>query len=321
MRSGMWVSRFTMVIALGLFISCPRLLQAADVTLAWDPPTDGVTTGYVLYYGTASHSYSQQIDVGYTTSQSFTNLSDGTTYYFAVRAYDAVRVMSDLSQEITASTTSSVPPPVTSLSLNSSLPSPQLRGTTINWLSTATGGVAPYQFQWSLYSAGSWTSSPWTTASSWSWTPSSAGSDYQVRVAVRSAGSTSATGEITQTVPFTVSGPVATNVSLKSNLSAPRATGTTILWSASPVGGIAPYQYKWWVYDGSVWTAVTTWTTNSSWSWSPTLANSAYVVGVWVRSAGNAADAAETSTSTPFAITTATSSPNGKGNCQGRKCR
>ena len=244
MRSGMWASRFTMVIALGLFISCPRLLQAADVTLAWDPPTDGVTTGYVLYYGTASDSYSQQIDIGYTTSQSFTNLSGGTTYYFALRAYDAERLMSDLSQEVSVSAPSSVPQPVTSLSLNSSLPSPQLRGTTINWLSTATGGVAPYQFQWSLYSAGSWTSSPWTTASSWSWTPSSAGSDYQVRVAVRSAGSTSATGEITQTVPFTVSGPVATNVILKSNLSAPQATGTTILWSASPVGGMAPFQVQ-----------------------------------------------------------------------------
>lgn len=40
-----------------LVISWPRVSAAADLTLAWDPPTDGVTTGYTIFYGTASHAY------------------------------------------------------------------------------------------------------------------------------------------------------------------------------------------------------------------------------------------------------------------------
>jgi hypothetical protein len=314
----MTASKCAKVVALVLLMGFSRSARAANVTLAWDPPTDGLTTGYVLYYGIAPHTYSQQVDVGYTTSQYLTNLPDGATYYFAVRAYDAAGVMSDLSQEVSATVTPTAPPVVTSLSLNSSVPSPQLTGTTVNWLSTATGGVAPYQFQWAFYQAGSWTSWPWSAASSWTWTPGSAASDYQVRVSVRSSGSTNTTGELTQTVPFVISGPVA-SATLNSNVPSPQAAGTAILWSASALGGIAPYQYRWWVFDGSVWSAATSWTTSSTWSWTPRSANSAYTVRVWVRSASDTVDAAEASTSVVFPITAALK---GKGGgCQGPKCK
>ena len=41
----------------------------------------------------------------------------------------------------------------------------------MTWSATATGGVAPYQFQWSVYHADQWTVGPWTSASTWAWTP------------------------------------------------------------------------------------------------------------------------------------------------------
>ena len=40
-------------------------------------------------------------------------------------------------------------------------PSPQIVGTIVTWVAAATGGVTPYQFQWALYQAGSWTVGAW----------------------------------------------------------------------------------------------------------------------------------------------------------------
>jgi len=291
------------VIALLLFVVCwPLKSHAAELTLAWDPPIDGVTTGYILLYGTAPRSYSQQLDVGNTTSYAVKNLLAGTTYYFAVRAYDATGVTSDPSAEVSGTTTPAVPAVVTALSLTADVPSPQVAGTTVNWLSTATGGVTPYQFQWALYRAGQWTVWPWTNASTWAWTPSTPGYDYQVRVAVRSAGSSSTDGEMQQSVPFAVIAPVKITVAMQANLFWPQIAGSTILWSATASGGAGPYQYRWWVYNGNVWSAATAWTTSSTWSWTPTVATGAYLVGVWVRGAVNATDAPEAYTYVPFPI-------------------
>ena len=95
--------------------------------------------------------------------------------------------------------------------------------------------------------------------------------------------------------PSTVS-----NVTLTSNKTAPQAPGTAITFTAQPSGGIAPYQYKWLISDGVTTTVAANWTSSNQTSWTPTVANSKYVVSVWVRSAGNSADALEASTSLAF---------------------
>src|SRR5207247_4775385 len=99
--------------------------------------------------------------------------------------------------------------------------------------------------------------------------------------------------EMSHSESFTVTSPPVSSVTLQSNVAPPQIVGSTILWSAGTSGGVAPYQYRWWVFDGSVWSAATAWTTSSTWSWKPTVANSGYVVRVWVRGAGNSTDAAE----------------------------
>ena len=98
-----------------LVMGSPSVAAAADVTLAWNPATDGVTTGYIVYYGTAPQAYTQQIDVGNVTTFVFTGLQDGTTYYFAVRAYDAIGNLSDASAEVSETT---APPAGTNLVSN-----------------------------------------------------------------------------------------------------------------------------------------------------------------------------------------------------------
>jgi len=83
--------------------------HAAQTTLAWDPPVnaDGTpftgVSGYKLYVGSASRSYAQTIDVGNTTTYALNNLSEGSTYYFAVTDYDGAGNESSYSNEVSKS--------------------------------------------------------------------------------------------------------------------------------------------------------------------------------------------------------------------------
>jgi hypothetical protein len=83
-------------------------LEAATVSLAWDPPvnnTDGSPVanlaGYRLYYGTNSHAYSSQITVGLTPTATVSNIQEGVTYYFAAVAFNETGVESSFSEELT----------------------------------------------------------------------------------------------------------------------------------------------------------------------------------------------------------------------------
>jgi len=235
---------FLVQVAVFFFLVCrPLPASAADVSLVWDPPSDGITIGYVIEYGIAPHSYSQWVDVGSATSYTAHGLLDGTTYYFAVRAYTVSGVFSDSSDEVQATTTpapaSAVSPVVGSLSLTANLASPQLVGTTITWLATAWGGITPYQFLWSIYEAGSWTIGPWTSASTWTWTPTTAGADYQVKVAVRSFDSSGSGEELTQTVPFTIAAaPASASINVAAAANGGVATASSFYSGHEPGGAI-----------------------------------------------------------------------------------
>ena len=77
--------------------------------LRWDPPTSGVAAGYVVWSGTSPGTYSGSVDVGLTTAYALTNLSAGTTYYFAVQAYDADNQLGELSAEVSLTTPPAAP--------------------------------------------------------------------------------------------------------------------------------------------------------------------------------------------------------------------
>jgi hypothetical protein len=94
--------KFARIITLLLALCAPRLSAAADLTLAWDPPADGLAAGYLLFVGTASQSYSAQVNAGTATSFTLTGLSSGITYYFVVRAYSSTGALSAPSSEIQA---------------------------------------------------------------------------------------------------------------------------------------------------------------------------------------------------------------------------
>ncbi len=72
--------------------------EAASVTLGWDAAA-GVS-GYKLHRGTASGSYTTSVNVGNQTSYTLSDLTSGTTYYFAVTAYDSSQEESSYSNEV-----------------------------------------------------------------------------------------------------------------------------------------------------------------------------------------------------------------------------
>jgi len=76
------------------------------ITLAWDANAQPQVAGYKLYYGTASNAYSDSADVGNpapsagTVTYTLTGLAEGQTYFIAATVYDASRLESALSTEV-----------------------------------------------------------------------------------------------------------------------------------------------------------------------------------------------------------------------------
>src|SRR5438876_12373612 len=103
--------------------------------------------------------------------------------------------------------------------------------------------------------------------------------------------------------------PPATTVALTTYTTPPQPPSTTITVTAAATSGTAPYQFKWWVNDGTTWTLLQNWSTSSTLTWTPTVANVAYKLSTWVRSSGNPADTYEGYQFTNFAITPPPATP------------
>ncbi|MGZ3769850.1 MAG: DUF4082 domain-containing protein [Bdellovibrio sp.] len=126
---------------------------AGQISLAWDPSTQVEVAGYKVYYGSASGSYSNSMDVGNNATAIITGLADGSTVYFAVTAYNADKsVESPYSNEVsalvpTAPTVDTTPPVLTNGAPSGSLAA----GTQSVTMSVSTDEMAQCKFS---YSAG-----------------------------------------------------------------------------------------------------------------------------------------------------------------------
>jgi len=162
---------------------------------------------------------------------------------------------------------------------------PQLLGTPITWTATATGGVAPLQYRFYVWFNNVWTMvQDYSTVNTYAWTPAQAG-QYNVAVWVRNAGSTAAYDAYKFTGYFNIT---PQSVSISASPALPQRIGTPITWSATATGGVAPLQYRFYVWFGGAWTMVQDYTTSNTFIWTPTVAGQ-YNFAVWVRNAGSTA--------------------------------
>ena len=76
---------------------------ASSATLTWAANTESDLAGYKIYSGTQSGVYGAPISVGKVTSHVLTNLTKGTTYFFAITAYDSAGNESPHSPEVSKS--------------------------------------------------------------------------------------------------------------------------------------------------------------------------------------------------------------------------
>ncbi len=91
---------FIYFLIFSFFIFFSNIAYCYQIKLAWDPNTEPDIAGYKVHYGTVSRNYTHRIDVGNHQSATISDLEFGTTYYFAVTAYDIQENESDFSNEI-----------------------------------------------------------------------------------------------------------------------------------------------------------------------------------------------------------------------------
>jgi hypothetical protein len=96
------------------------------------------------------------------------------------------------------------------------------------------------------------------------------------------------------------------------NLPSPQPAGATITFSAIAAGGTAPYQYKWWISNGTTSTLGRDWSTSNTFAWTPSAPSPTYTITVWARNASSTADTFDNPSaklSLSFAIGSAAAAP------------
>jgi hypothetical protein len=198
--------------------------------------------------------------------------------------------------------TVTVPPPLSVTGLTPDKASPQAAGTPITFTATASGGAAPHQYKWWVFNGSAWSvGQPWGTSNTFTWMPTTPGT-YYIQVWVLNSGTAADAPDAYREISYTV--PVLSVTSLTADKPTPQPRGTSITFSALATGGLSPYQYKWWVFNGVSWAVARDWEPGSPYTWTPTVAGS-YQFQVWVRNNGTTTDTAEASATIAFTIATA----------------
>ena len=220
---------------------------------------------------------------------------------------DALEASAEQPFTITAASSSTV----SAVVLSPNVAAPQGAGSTIRWTAAPTGG-SDHRYKWWVNDGNIWAPvTDWVSSNTFDWTPSQINSNYRVGVWVKRASNPADALEASAEKPFAITAAVAmppTSVTLTTNLPSPQLPGTSIAVTAS--AGNGAYQYKWFVFNDA-WSAVTGWTTSSTYQWTPTAVNPSYILGVWVRAANNTVDAPQVSAEKVFAISATIPIPTG----------
>ncbi len=91
--------KLSLLTVLALLLGCGVAKSASTVSVQWTPNLDPSVIGYNVYYGSASHTYTNVLSTANASGLSVDGLIEGQTYFFAVTAFDAFGDESDFSDE------------------------------------------------------------------------------------------------------------------------------------------------------------------------------------------------------------------------------
>ena len=134
---------FTLLIfSLSLLLLTSQKSFGAPITLTWDGNEEPNLAGYMLYYGTSPGNYLSPIDVGNVTTYELSGLTDGTTYYIALTAYDTHNEESEKTDEVSVSVQPLDPhTPIITITSPTSLDTFSTAGATISIAGSASDSV------------------------------------------------------------------------------------------------------------------------------------------------------------------------------------
>ena len=217
--------------------------------------------------------------------------ASATPYSVTVTVTDNGSPALSASQTFTITVTAAPPAttPITMSSVTATQASPVVAGTALTLTATATGGTAPYQFKWWVWNGSAWSvARDWGTGNTLPWMPPAPG-NYEVHAWVRNNGVTADAWQAWGRLAYTVTNNGVTVSSVTATQGSPLVAGTPLTLTATATGGTAPYQFKWWVWNGSAWSVARDWGTGNTLPWTPTVPG-AYEVHAWVRNNGVTAD-------------------------------
>jgi hypothetical protein len=138
--------KFIKVSILLIFITqLTQFAYASGVRVSWAENSESDVAGYKVYYGTTSRNYQLHVDTGAFTSVEIDGLCSGTSYYFAVTAYDNSGNESAYSLEFQATIPQALTVNAGSGTISVSVPSP-VSGTSTSSGSESGGVSSPVTY-------------------------------------------------------------------------------------------------------------------------------------------------------------------------------
>jgi len=234
--------------------------EAQDsVTLAWNPDTGTNIAGYKLYYGVASRTYTNSINVGNATNATVPGLVGGTVYYFAATAYDTSGMESDYSSEVVYTNPVATAPAIalSSPANGASFTAPAIipcsasvtpNGHTITQVQFYNGttllgtvAAAPYTWSWNNVATGSYSLSAKAAYDSGSSVSSSSAIVTVTNAALPSIALTAPSNGATYTAPATITCTAGVTPNGHTITQVQFYNGTTLLGTVAA----APYTWSW----------------------------------------------------------------------------
>ncbi len=133
---------------------------------------------------------------------------------------------------------------------------------------------------------GSASAAPWSFA----WPKVAPGTYQLTAVATDDSGLATTSAAVGVTVTLSSSGVAVPELAIAS-VTPSRASASTaqsVTWTVTAGGGVAPYTYQFWVYNGAEWRLGQDWSPSATWVWTPSTSGT-YSFQVWARSAGSSA--------------------------------